>query len=153
MLINLSHFFSICHSFAVQIGDALFVDLPRVRLDGGAKAFRKRWGYELSPPPPLLEEEEEEYGEEDEDGDEDGGGGEGGGGGKGAGGGGPEETVSLRDEAMSTGGASPMGECFLLLIARSPPVVDSMGFTEALLPNLSSVISEMRRRQSLQSLL
>ncbi|XP_046404023.1 ras GTPase-activating protein raskol isoform X2 [Ischnura elegans] len=87
-----------------KIGDALFVDLPRVRLDGGAKAFRKRWGYEISPPPPLLEEEEEEYGEDDEEGEE----GEGKGGGGGGGGGGPEETVSLREETMSTGGASPM---------------------------------------------
>ncbi|XP_039287763.1 ras GTPase-activating protein raskol-like [Nilaparvata lugens] len=30
----------------LKIGDALFVELPRVRLDGGAKAFRQRWGYE-----------------------------------------------------------------------------------------------------------
>ncbi|XP_071443559.1 ras GTPase-activating protein raskol isoform X2 [Hetaerina americana] len=93
----------------MSIGDALFVDLPRVRLDGGAKAFRKRWGYELSPPPPLLEEEEEEYGEEDEDGDEEGGEGAGkGAGGGGGGNGGPEETVSLREEGITTGGASPM---------------------------------------------
>jgi hypothetical protein len=31
-----------------------------VRLDGGAKAFRRRWGYDLVPPPTLLEEEEDE---------------------------------------------------------------------------------------------
>ncbi|XP_073970020.1 ras GTPase-activating protein raskol isoform X4 [Rhodnius prolixus] len=42
----------------LSIGDSLFVDLPRVRLDGGARAFRQRWGYDLGPPP-LLEEEEE----------------------------------------------------------------------------------------------
>ena len=42
------------------------MDLPRVRLDGGGKAFRRRWGYDLVPPPTLLEEEEE-----DEDLDED----------------------------------------------------------------------------------
>lgn len=42
-----------------QVGDALFVDLPRVRLDGGVKAFRQRWGYELQPPPTLLEEDED----------------------------------------------------------------------------------------------
>ncbi|XP_049847559.1 ras GTPase-activating protein raskol-like isoform X4 [Schistocerca gregaria] len=42
----------------LSIGDALFVELPRVRLDGGAKAFRQRWGYEPCPPPPLLEEDE-----------------------------------------------------------------------------------------------
>ena len=70
----------------MQIGDALFVDLPRVRLDGGAKAFRQRWGYELSPPPPLLEEEE---GEVDAEGE-------------------PAETASLREEAtMHT--VSPLG--------------------------------------------
>lgn len=50
--------------FPQQIGDALFVDLPRIRLDGGAKAFRQRWGYEISPPPTLMEVEEEE-GEDD----------------------------------------------------------------------------------------
>lgn len=40
----------------------MFVELPRVRLDGGARAFRQYWGYEstrhLIPPPPLLEEDE-----------------------------------------------------------------------------------------------
>nr|XP_053627579.1 uncharacterized protein LOC128685096 isoform X4 [Cherax quadricarinatus] len=41
------------------IGDSLFYDLPRMRLDGGARAFRRRWGYELTPPPTLVEEEEE----------------------------------------------------------------------------------------------
>lgn len=45
-----------------QLGDAMFVELPRVRLDGGARAFRQYWGYEstrhLAPPPPLLEEDE-----------------------------------------------------------------------------------------------
>ena len=50
-----------------QIGDSLFLDLPRVRLDGGGKAFRRQWGYELAPPPTLLEEEEGEGEGEDEE--------------------------------------------------------------------------------------
>uniref|UniRef100_T1IJS2 Uncharacterized protein n=1 Tax=Strigamia maritima TaxID=126957 RepID=T1IJS2_STRMM len=37
----------------------LFLDLPRVRLDGGRQAFRRKWGYELAPAPPLLEEDED----------------------------------------------------------------------------------------------
>jgi len=44
-----------------QLGDAMFVELPRVRLDGGARVFRQHWGYEtrpLAPPPPLIEEDE-----------------------------------------------------------------------------------------------
>ncbi|XP_075228191.1 uncharacterized protein LOC142328370 [Lycorma delicatula] len=59
----------------MKIGDALFVELPRVRLDGGAKAFRQRWGYDGGAPaaPPLLEEDEEEQ---------------------------EGETVSLREEVM-----------------------------------------------------
>lgn len=47
--------------FCSQLGDAMFVELPRVRLDGGARAFRQHWGYEsrpLAPPPPLIEEDE-----------------------------------------------------------------------------------------------
>ena len=49
-------------SFSLQqIGDSLFYDLPRVRLDGGARNFKKRWGYDLTtPPPPLLEEDGED---------------------------------------------------------------------------------------------
>lgn len=51
-------FLSVC----LQLGDAMFVELPRVRLDGGARAFRQHWGYEnsrsLAPPPPLIEEDE-----------------------------------------------------------------------------------------------
>ncbi|KAL6447998.1 hypothetical protein ACFW04_000203 [Cataglyphis niger] len=45
----------------LRLGDAMFVELPRVRLDGGARAFRQHWGYEtrpLAPPPPLIEEDE-----------------------------------------------------------------------------------------------
>lgn len=60
------------------------MDLPRVRLDGGAKAFRQRWGYEGSAPPPLLEEDEE-------DGDTE------------------AETVSLREESLPTS-LSPLGK-------------------------------------------
>ncbi|XP_063972503.1 ras GTPase-activating protein raskol isoform X4 [Diachasmimorpha longicaudata] len=44
-----------------KIGDAMFVELPRVRLDGGARTFRQHWGYESRPhvpPPPLIEEDE-----------------------------------------------------------------------------------------------
>ncbi|KAL4107801.1 hypothetical protein QTP88_018091 [Uroleucon formosanum] len=47
------------------IGDSLFVDLPRVRLDGGAKKFRQRWGYELINQPPVLLEEDEDQDEDD----------------------------------------------------------------------------------------
>lgn len=66
------------------------MDLPRVRLDGGAKAFRQRWGYELSPPPPLLEEEEGEGCEAEAEGE-------------------PAETASLREEGtLHT--LSPLGE-------------------------------------------
>ncbi|XP_054273191.1 ras GTPase-activating protein raskol isoform X2 [Macrosteles quadrilineatus] len=49
----------------LKIGDALFVDLPRVRLDGGARVFRQRWGYDVGgcvgveAPPPLIEEDED----------------------------------------------------------------------------------------------
>ena len=75
----------------MQIGDALFVDLPRIRLDGGAKAFRQRWGYEVSPPPTLMEVEEE-----DDEGRECGGNGEG-------------ETVSLRDDGNAPT-MSPLGK-------------------------------------------
>ena len=28
------------------MGDAVYADLPRVRLDGGARQFRRRWGYD-----------------------------------------------------------------------------------------------------------
>lgn len=40
------------------------MDLPRVRLDGGAKKFRQRWGYELVNQPPVLLEEDEDEDEE-----------------------------------------------------------------------------------------
>lgn len=60
------------------------MDLPRVRLDGGARAFRQRWGYELSPPPTLLEEDEGDDGEDAESHP-------------------PSETTSLRDEGLLMG--------------------------------------------------
>lgn len=41
------------------------MDLPRARLDGGAKKFRQRWGYELVNQPPVLLEEDEDEDEED----------------------------------------------------------------------------------------
>jgi len=41
------------------------VDLPRVRLDGGAKKFRQRWGYELINQPPVLLEEDEDQDDDD----------------------------------------------------------------------------------------
>ncbi|XP_043518780.1 uncharacterized protein LOC122533272 isoform X3 [Frieseomelitta varia] len=66
-----------------KLGDAMFVELPRVRLDGGARAFRQHWGYEsrpLAPPPPLIEEDEAAI---------------------------EPETVSLREANT----ASPIGEC------------------------------------------
>ncbi|CAL4068460.1 unnamed protein product, partial [Meganyctiphanes norvegica] len=43
-----------------QLGDSLLGDLPRMRLSGGSRASRRRWGYELSPPPTLVEEEDED---------------------------------------------------------------------------------------------
>ncbi|XP_060834528.1 ras GTPase-activating protein raskol-like isoform X2 [Rhopalosiphum padi] len=49
----------------LSIGDSLFVDLPRVRLDGGAKKFRQRWGYELINQPPVLLEEDEDQDDDD----------------------------------------------------------------------------------------
>lgn len=68
-----------------QVGDSLFVDLPRVRLDGGARAFRHRWGYELSPPSTLAEVEECDEGE--------------------------GETVSLREEPIHIpSSVSPLGK-------------------------------------------
>lgn len=30
----------------VQLGDVVFSDLPRIRLDGGGRQFRRRWGYD-----------------------------------------------------------------------------------------------------------
>ncbi|XP_050722348.1 uncharacterized protein LOC127001597 isoform X2 [Eriocheir sinensis] len=52
--------FTSYRSEEMAIGDSLFYDLPRMRLDGGARAFRRRWGYELTPPPTLVEEENED---------------------------------------------------------------------------------------------
>ncbi|CAL4059720.1 unnamed protein product, partial [Meganyctiphanes norvegica] len=52
--------FTTYRSEEMAIGDSLFYDLPRMRLDGGARAFRRRWGYDLTPPPTLVEEEDEE---------------------------------------------------------------------------------------------
>ncbi|RZF36834.1 hypothetical protein LSTR_LSTR012712 [Laodelphax striatellus] len=72
----------------LAIGDALFVELPRVRLDGGAKAFRQRWGYEggnAPAAPPLMEEDEGEEGHTADEG----------------------ETVSLREEVFLP--SSPLG--------------------------------------------
>jgi len=42
-------------SYSLQVGDALFVDLPRIRLDGGPRALRARWGCDLG----TLEEDED----------------------------------------------------------------------------------------------
>ena len=84
---TLREFFFFFFLLIFQIGDALFVDLPRVRLDGGAKAFRQRWGYEISPPPTLMEVEEEGDEENEDDG----------------------ETVSLREEVYVPA-SSPIGK-------------------------------------------
>ncbi|XP_063972506.1 ras GTPase-activating protein raskol isoform X6 [Diachasmimorpha longicaudata] len=76
-----------------KIGDAMFVELPRVRLDGGARTFRQHWGYESRPhvpPPPLIEEDE---------------------------GGIEPETVSLREANT----ASPIGESKSLSLPRGFP--------------------------------
>jgi hypothetical protein len=64
-----------------------------VRLDGGAKAFRQRWGYEPCPPPPLMEEEEGGIAEGDEDEDSS-----------------VADCASLREEGFLYS-ASPAGEC------------------------------------------
>lgn len=69
----------------------MFVELPRVRLDGGARAFRQYWGYEtrpLAPPPPLLEEDEAAI---------------------------EPETVSLREANT----ASPIGKCRKSIVRRA----------------------------------
>ncbi|KOC60489.1 putative Ras GTPase-activating protein [Habropoda laboriosa] len=77
----------------MALGDAMFVELPRVRLDGGARAFRQHWGYEsrpLAPPPPLIEEDEAAV---------------------------EPETVSLREANT----ASPIGELKSLSLPRGFP--------------------------------
>ncbi|XP_020710215.2 ras GTPase-activating protein raskol isoform X5 [Athalia rosae] len=74
----------------MALGDAMFVELPRVRLDGGARAFRQHWGYETRtalPPPPLIEEDEAGV---------------------------EPETVSLREANT----ASPIGECKSMSLPR-----------------------------------
>ncbi|KAF2365403.1 hypothetical protein FHG87_003847, partial [Trinorchestia longiramus] len=53
--------------FSTQMPDSLFYDAPRIRLDGGARAFRKQWGYDLPHQPPTLLEEDGECGEDLED--------------------------------------------------------------------------------------
>ncbi|XP_047738150.1 uncharacterized protein LOC125178453 [Hyalella azteca] len=47
--------------------DSLFYDTPRVRLDGGARAFRRHCGYDAPHQPPTLLEEVSECGEDLED--------------------------------------------------------------------------------------
>ena len=42
----------------------MFNDLPRVRLDGGARNFRRRWGYDSATQPPTLLEDIEEDGDD-----------------------------------------------------------------------------------------
>ncbi|GIY34257.1 uncharacterized protein CEXT_562271 [Caerostris extrusa] len=50
------------HSFrASMIGERLFLELPRVRLDGGRQAFRRRWGYDMGVP--CVPEEDEDSSE------------------------------------------------------------------------------------------
>lgn len=29
-----------------KVGDSVYADMPRVRLDGGGRQFRRRWGYD-----------------------------------------------------------------------------------------------------------
>lgn len=74
------------------------MDLPRVRLDGGAKKFRQRWGYELINQPPVLLEEDEDQDDEDA----------------------PDsaslrETTSERPTAVAVCVPSPMGKSFKAL--------------------------------------
>ncbi|GFX46723.1 uncharacterized protein TNCV_4038711 [Trichonephila clavipes] len=70
-----------------QIGERLFLELPRVRLDGGRQAFRRRWGYDMGVP---------SVPEEDEDSSE------------------LSETTSLRDERLLR--FSSMGEFLFRII-------------------------------------
>jgi len=66
------------------------VDLPRVRLDGGAKAFRQKWGYDIASPLGLLEEvDEEENANEDTS---------------------ISESTSLREDILPSAGYSPLGK-------------------------------------------
>ncbi|XP_054715023.1 ras GTPase-activating protein nGAP-like isoform X2 [Uloborus diversus] len=41
-----------------SIGERLFLELPRVRLDGGRQAFRRRWGYDIGVPSVPEEDED-----------------------------------------------------------------------------------------------
>lgn len=85
----------------LQIGDSLFVDLPRVRLDGGAKKFRQRWGYELVNQPAVLLEEDEEADPDD-----------------------VIDTVSLRETTVTGsggGGAAANSACAPFNLGESPP--------------------------------
>ncbi|GIX97021.1 uncharacterized protein CDAR_94941 [Caerostris darwini] len=53
-----------CHfiiEFLYDIGERLFLELPRVRLDGGRQAFRRRWGYDMGVP--CVPEEDEDSSE------------------------------------------------------------------------------------------
>ncbi|GFU45613.1 uncharacterized protein NPIL_272711 [Nephila pilipes] len=42
----------------MSIGERLFLELPRVRLDGGRQAFRRRWGYDMGVPSVPEEDED-----------------------------------------------------------------------------------------------
>ncbi|GBM29771.1 hypothetical protein AVEN_238846-1 [Araneus ventricosus] len=45
-------------SASLKIGERLFLELPRVRLDGGRQAFRRRWGYDMGVPSVPEEDED-----------------------------------------------------------------------------------------------
>ncbi|XP_035210763.1 ras GTPase-activating protein raskol-like [Stegodyphus dumicola] len=70
-----------------RIGERLFLELPRVRLDGGRQAFRRRWGYDMGVP---------SVPEEDEDSSE------------------LSETTSLRDERLLR--FSSMGKYYFIFV-------------------------------------
>ncbi|XP_076315244.1 ras GTPase-activating protein nGAP-like isoform X4 [Tachypleus tridentatus] len=83
------------------IGNRLFVDHSRVRLDGGRQAFRHLWGNDMYPPPLV---------EEDEDSD-------------------LSETTSLRDEILLR--FSPLGKPFPQLLSNRDGCNLSIGWRES----------------------
>ena len=74
-------------------------------MDGGAKAFRQKWGYDIAAPLGLLEEvDEEDNDDEDEDANENTS---------------ISESASLREDIISSAGYSPLGKCKYTNIIRA----------------------------------
>ena len=53
------YYYFIFYIMTEKAADSVYIDLPRVRLDGGARHFRRRWGYDNAVPT-LLEDIEED---------------------------------------------------------------------------------------------